>query len=272
MSEPKAEPGTAVATRPELSVAQSTFAPMEGFDKNDVRGKEDVRAEELTLPFLSIAQKTSAAVDKSEDAYIEGLEFFDMYNSATQQIYGRGPVHFLVVRGPLRRAYIPDQNGRMGEDIPWDDPRCEWPEGEAKKNWTGKGKPKPEGVRVLDYICLLLTESGIEPVTISFKSKSFKAGNLLQTFIGMVQGPVFTGKFALRVNEASNDAGKFGVFAVLPAGKPTPEEAQAASAFYDAIKGQKINVKDDGISDADETGAPAQPAEGAKKGPDNIPF
>ena len=267
MSETNA--GTAVAVRGPQSVAQSTFAPMEGFDKNDVRGKEDVRAEELALPFLSIAQKTSAAVDKSEDAYIEGLEFFDMYNSATHDVYGRGPLHFLVVRGPMRRAYIPDANGRMGEDIPWDDPRCEWPEGDAKKNWVGKGKPKPEGVRVLDYICLLLTENGIEPVTISFKSKSFKAGNLLQTFIGMVQGPVFTARFALRSNETSNDSGKFGVFAVLPAGKPSADEANAASAFYDAIKGKKIAVKDDGVQDANEEGAPAATA--PKKDGD-IPF
>ena len=261
---------TAVAPRNQ-SVAAATFAPMEGYDEKDVRGKEDIRTDELQLPFLSIAQKTSTVVDKGEDAYIEGIEFFDMYNSATKQVYGRGPLNFLVVRGPLRRAYIPDENGRMGEDIPWDDPRCDWPEGEAKKNWKGKGKPKPEGVRVLDYVCLLLTEMGIEPVTISFKSKSFTAGNMLQTFIGLVRGPVFTAMFAVRSNEDSNDAGKFGKFAVLPAGKPSKEQADMAAAFYEAIKDKKIAVKDDGVSDADETGAPAA-TEGTKKGPGDIPF
>jgi hypothetical protein len=266
MSEEKA-----LAPQAPMSVAASTFAPMEGFDKTDVRGKENIRVEELQLPFLSLAQKTSAAIDKTEDTYIDGLEFGDMYNSATQEIYRRGPLNFLVVRGPMRRAYIPDANGRMGDEIAWDDPRCEWPDEKAKKAWTGKGKPKPEGVRVLDYVCLLLQENGtVEPVTISFKSKSFKAGNMLQTFIGMVQGPVFAGRFAIKAVSDENDAGKFYLFVVLPAGKPTPEQAQIAAAFYESIKDKKIAVKDDGLADEPATegtdGAPAT------KSNDNIPF
>lgn len=257
-----------------------TFAPMDGYDKNDVSGKEGITAADWKPAFLCIAQLTSAVKDETGDAYINGIKLGDIYNSETKELYGRGPIEFQLLRH-RKRAYLPDENGRMGEEIAWDDPRCEWPTEEEKKAWEGKGKPRPEGVRVYDWVVLLLTG---ELAIISFKSKSFGAGQTLTKWAGMVQGPVFTAKFALKSVLKENEAGKFGVFTVETAGKPTKEQAEFAAKIYDQIKDKAIPTDEapSAEDDAPENNAPAQggaaeaaaPSGGRRggKAKDKVPF
>lgn len=242
----------AVIERP-ASTEVSTFGTMEGYKPDDTRGKEGIDSGDLRLPYLSLAQKTSKALDSTEDSYLEGLTFGDMYNTETKQVYGKDPLLFLPLRH-RKRAYLPDENGRMGEQIEWLDPRCEWPSEEEKKNWQGKGKPKPEGVRVYDWIVLLLLADGPQLALISFKSKSFSAGQSLTTFVSMVKGPAFTGRYRVTPILDSNDAGKFAKFQVTPAGKPTTEEAAFAEMVYESVKGKTLVVEDapDGGNDEGE--------------------
>lgn len=242
------------------SVASQTFAPLEGFDENSVDGKEGITSEDLRLPFLAIAQKTSKAVDDTDDAYIDGLKFGMMYNTETKDIYGQGPIEFLPLRH-RKRAYLPDENGRMGEQIEWGDPRCAWPTEEEK----AAGKDKPEGVRVYDWVVLLLLESGPQLAVVSFKSKSFAAGQSLTTFVSMIRGAAYTGKFKISVQLDENEAGKFGKFAVAPAGKPTTEEATFAKEIYESVKDRKLAVADENDAVPE---APAQPARPAS----DVPF
>lgn len=232
--------GQALERRKE-NVAVATFAPMEGFSASDKSGKEGITSEDMRLPFLVLTQKTSKAVDETDDAYVEGLKFGEMYNSETKEIYGKGPLTFLPLRH-RKRAYLPDENGRMGEQISWGDRRCTWPTPEEKK----KGKDKPEGVRVYDWVVLLLVEgAGPTLAVISFKSTSFTAGQTLTTFVNMIQGPAFTGKFSISVQLDENESGKFGRFAISPAGKPSREEADVAKAIYDSIKDREIATEED---------------------------
>lgn len=262
---------TRLATQGSSAIAE-TFAPMEGFDKTDVSGKEGITAADWKPAFICIAQMTSKVKDETDDAHIEGIKLGDIYNSETKQVFGRGPIEFQLLRH-RKRAYLPDENGRMGEEIAWDDPRCEWPDEEEKKNWQGKGKPRPEGVRVYDWVVLILGGAFPELAVISFKSKSFGAGQTLTKWAGMVQGPVFTAKFALTSQLKENEAGKFGVFAVATAGKPTAEQAQFAKQIYDQIKDRTIPTEaesaDAGGDDAPESGASA-PATSGKR--DKVPF
>lgn len=230
----------AIAKREEtLPTAASTFAPLEGFDPQSRDGKEGIESSDMRLPFLALAQKTSKAIDETEDAFIDGLSFGEMYNSETKEIYGKGPLTFIPLRHK-KRAYLPDENGRMGEEIDWNDPRCEWPDEEQKKNWTGKGKPKPEGVRVYDWVVLLKLNGELQLAVVSFKSKSFGAGQSLTTFVNMVKGAAYTAQFTIKGLLDSNDAGKFAKFAVSPAGKPSNEDALAAQAWYEIVKTKNI--------------------------------
>lgn len=252
------------------AVRDNTFAPMEGYGKDDLRGKEGITAADWKPAFLCIAQQTSKVIDVDDDAHIVGIRVADIYNSETKVNFGRGPIEFQLLRH-RKRAYLPDENGRMGEDIPWDDPRCEWPTEEEKKTWQGKGKPRPEGVRCYDWVVLLLNGDFPELAVITFKSKSFGAGQTLAKWAGMLQGPAFTAKFRLTSQKQENDAGKFGVFAVATAGKPTPEQASFAAKIYDQIANKDIPT-DDHVDDAPETeGAAAPAAAGTTKG-EKTPF
>lgn len=240
------EETTALATRGETglagSVASQTFAAMEGFDADCHDGKEGITGEDLRIPFLTIAQKTSAAVDETDDAYIAGLKFGMMYNSETKDVYGAGPLSFVPLRH-RKRAYLPDETGKMGEQIEWSDPRCAWPtkeQEEDRKAAGDKNYDKPEGVRVYDWIVLLLLPDGPQLAIISFKSMSFSAGQSLTTFVSMIKGPAYTGKFAIAAQLDEKPAGKFGKFVVKPAGKPTLEEAQFAQSIYASIKDRNI--------------------------------
>lgn len=261
---------TGVAVR---STAQETFAPLEGFKSDDMRGKEGIESSDLRLPFLSLAQKTSKAVDETDDAYIEGLKFGDLYNSETKEIYGKTSLEFLPLK-MRKRAYLPDENGRMGETVEWNDPRTAWPtkeviEARTKAGWNPKTVDKPEAVRVYDYVVLLLLQDGPQIALISFKSKSFAAGQSLATFISMVKGPSFTAKFTINPALDENDSGKFVKFAVQPAGKPTLEQANFAAAMYDSIKDAKLADADPDAPGA-ETEPAAAPAVGTKK--EDTPF
>lgn len=264
--------GGVPAVRP--NIAADTFAPMEGFDKDSLAGKEGITSEDLRLPYLSIAQKTSKAIDETDDAYIDGLKLGELYNSETKEIYGRGPIQILPLRH-AKRAYLPDENGRMGESIAWNDTRCAWPTEDQKRSWTSdgkKGKPKPEGVRCYDWVVLILGEGGPQLAVITFKSKSFAAGQSLTTFVSMIQGPSFTGKFDVKSNLTENTAGKFGQFAVVPAGKPTTEEAKFAAAIYASIKDRKIVPQDDAVEDGAEEADAPQPQTATRVPADKIPF
>lgn len=261
MTEALAKQGVTALTAP---TSAGTFATLDGYKADDQRGKEGITSEDLRLPFLALAQKTSKALDETEDAFIEGLTFGDMYNSELKDIYGRGPVYFIPLRH-RKRAYLPDENGRMGDTIEWNDPRCDWPGEEAKKNWTGKGKPKPEGVRVYDWVVLLMLDGGPQLAVISFKSKSFAAGQSLTTFVSMVKGPAFTAKYKIASQLETNDAGKFGKFAVAPAGKPTVEEAAFAELIYESVKDKNL-VTEDIETEAVETGPVVDAATVTKDG------
>lgn len=265
-----AEPTTeALAVKQPQGIAAQTFAAMEGFSADDVRGKEGITSADLRLPFLSLAQKTSGALDATEDSYIDGLTFGDFYNSETSQIYGKEPLRII----PLfhrKRAYLPDEKGRMGDPIAWDDARCGWPtkeQAEKRKAAGDKHFDKPEGMQVYDWVVLLMIpDDGPTLAIVSFKSKSFKAGQQLVTFVSMVKGPTFSAQYLLGTALETNEAGKFAKFTVKPAGKPSPEEAQYAGEVYESVKDKNLVTENDPAEPGSSDG-PAQPAKSKEDGP-----
>ncbi len=61
-------------------------------------GYENIGQDDISTPFLKVAQALSPELDKEEDAYIEGLEVGMFFNSLTGKVYGREinlvPVHY----------------------------------------------------------------------------------------------------------------------------------------------------------------------------------
>lgn len=222
-----------------VRTTSSVLATVEGYDPKDLRGKEGITAEDLRLPFLAIAQKTSKALDASEGAYMEDLKFLDMYNSETKEIYGPGPLRFLPIRH-RKRANLLTEDNKFGDQVDWNDPRVipPWAPGSPNKDIEDL-----EGVRVYDWAVLLLPS--FQLVVVSFKSKSFPAGQSLATFVQTRNGPAFAGQYVLRSILDKNIHGNFGKFQVIPDGKPDPAAAEFAEQVYESIKDKAIVVTDD---------------------------
>lgn len=208
---------TALATRS----ANTAMAVADGAVAGDSRGTENIDNEDVRLPFLSIAQKTSKALDRSEGDYIKDLEFGQMYNSETREIYGEGPVEFIPL-AMRKRAHLLLESGLNGEEISFDDPR-----GDYNPNID-----KPIARRIYDWVVLLVPS--MEMAVVSFYGKSFGAGKSLNGFT-KIRKPSFAGKYKLSTSIGKNEKGSFGKFKVQPAGKPTDDEFQFAEQAYNVV-------------------------------------
>lgn len=240
----------------------SALAVAEGYERDDNRGTEGIDSSDVRLSFIAIAQKTSKAIDPTEQGkFIEGLKFMDMYNSETRDIYGVGPINFIPIL-LRKRANLLKDNGTLGEPVAWDDPRVTW------EGARDAGRDKPEGQQIYDWAVLLVVDGVLNPmpIVLSFRSTSFGAGKSLNGFV-RVRKPAFAGLYSLSVTPDKNEKGSFGKFIVQPAGAPAAEHASFAEAVYESIKGQKIVIEDEPeVSDV-----PQQPV-AAPKSKDDIPF
>lgn len=226
MATKKTDTTTALATRE----ANTAMAVADQAQRGDTRGTEGIDGDDVRLPFLAIAQKTSGAIDDTSDERIEGLKFGQMYNSETREVYGDGPIEFIPL-AMRKRAHLTLPNGKNGEQIDWHDPRCTWEDAQAR------GLQKPEAKRIYDWVVLIVPT--MEMAVISFYGKSFGTGKSLNSFV-RVRRPSFAGKYALSVGIGENESGKFGKFTVKPAGKPTPEEFEYAEQAFTSIQGATI--------------------------------
>lgn len=68
-------------------------------------GSESVDRDDMTIPFIKIAQALSEEVNKRESAYIEGLEVGDFFNTATKTFW-KGESGFTMIPVFYEREYI----------------------------------------------------------------------------------------------------------------------------------------------------------------------
>lgn len=247
-----------------ITKTTEALAVADGYgDKDDVRGKEGIEAGDITLPFLAIAQKTSPQLEPDHGKYIEGLKFTDLFNSLTGEIYGQ-PVTFIPIS--LRKHAIEYNDFKSGggikdRNVPWDDDRCNF-----------NGDEKPTATRYYDWVVLLVPS--MELIVLSMKSTNIAVARQFQQVIQMRQGPAFAGKYLLKVVSAKNQYGSFGKLVIVPAGKPTTEEADFAKTIYEGVKGANIVVDHEGNQDGTEAGDEGAAAPGAPepRKDDKIPF
>lgn len=255
MSKNAAEQTKALAV---VTNGQTALAVAEGFEKNDVRGKEGIGSEDVTLPFIALVQKTSKQIDPSESKYIEGAKFLDLYNSITNENYGAGPVEFLPIvlkKHAIEFNPFDSGGGIKDRDVAWDDARCQF-----------NGDEKPSATRFYDWAVLLVPT--MELVVLSFKSTNIGVAKQFQQLIQLRPGPAFAGKYAVKSALGKNNFGTFGKFAITPAGKPSQDQVGFAQEVYESLHTK--NIVADHEADPDDEGA-ANVSDGQVIDPD-IPF
>lgn len=230
------------------------------FIEESTQGTDEIDANEVKLPRLAIAQGLSPQMLPDDGAYIDSLKLFDMFNDLSSEVYGRGPLKFIVCQREVKRIEFEGDERKVPVDlnVPANDPRMFW----TKDPETGKGVP-PRAVKFVEFIVLLIHDDGRapEPVVMSIQETNKfnkRAHERLSGFIKMRNppAPIYAGLYTVTSKSEKNDQGTFGVFWIDNAGYVQDANLYAyAKKFSESLKGKQIVVErqpgeDDGFDPA----------------------
>jgi len=237
----------ALAVVDDVSAMLTTQSPKDNEDGGPPThiGKDDV-----SLPRLAIAQKTSSQLDT-----VEGLKFGHMFHSADNRNWGNGPIVFSILRADRPRYMIlrpmTDGGGIIEKDVKESDPRTQFTIDENGKT------VKPIATKFYDFIVLVLNGFDVaDPMNnvmaISLKStgiKAAKALNNLITFRGKKE--LFRGAYKVTSDTENKGKGPYGFYKFANAGwltEGTPAFT-AAHDMWEALKDQVIEIDRDVLPD-----------------------
>ncbi len=203
-------------------------------------GNEHIGREDILIPRLALAQKTSPELDPTSPRYIEGLKFTDLFNSVLRKPYGTGPIYFSILRADKPRwvEFNPlDQGGGVRDpNVPANDPRTQFGPPDPQ---TGKAE-KPKATKFYDFIVLILNDLDMSDpmanvVGLSMKSTAIKVAKQLNLLINQ-RGKklLYKGAYELRTASDTNPSGTFAIYKVKNAGwlkVGSTVEAMAAEMF-----------------------------------------
>ena len=227
---------TTIAKREESSLV----APSELRDKygTDNRGTDHLTKDDVKMPRLSLAQKMSPQLEKSDPKYIESLEFGELFNDLEGTNYGTGPLHFTVVRADRPRGIefnpIEDGGGVRDFNVPLNDARMSF----------GPNGEKPIATLFYDYILMLLPSQ--ELIALSLKSSALKVARQLNGFMKMRGMPSFTGKYGLTTETVTNNKGQaYAVYIIKNAGWVDAKTAELAESIFEDLRDRDLNIVHD---------------------------
>jgi hypothetical protein len=209
-----------------------------------------IKAEDMRMPRLAIAQGLSPAMIPGKPEYNEDLKLGQLFNSLTGDIYGKGPLMFAIAkRYPPRWVQFDDERNMVDPNVdPNDEERTSWrtdPE-------TGERRP-PIATKFLDYVIVLLDT--MEPIALSCARSNIKAASSLNGLIQMrkprnvagkpIRIPEFGMKFTVETAMVPGpNNSTYGVFVFKNAGDllNEPETAAAMRAFHDSFATKVIDI------------------------------
>lgn len=157
-------------------------------------GAEHATSDDMTVPFIKLAQALSDEVNKRESAYIDGLEQGDFFNSATQDKWG-GDKGFAFIPCHYERQYLEWTPRDAGGGFQG----SHGPEIMEQVTQNGPASTLPNGNEIVQtgaWFGLVVDENGsFEQAVISLSKVQMKKSRQLMTMLKsvMLSGP--NGKF-----------------------------------------------------------------------------
>lgn len=155
-------------------VQKQTLGPAPSYIPKSRRGFEDTQQSDLMIPRLALAQALSPQVTDGDPARIPDLKVGDLFNSVTNQVYGREVIVQVLRKMPLRAMEfrsVDNGGGVIDPDVPIGDPRLAWGTSGDKK------ADKPKATLFRDFLAVILP--GREVIALSFKSSGINAAKSL---------------------------------------------------------------------------------------------
>lgn len=155
---------------PASGTAMATVEATDDLVMDAGRGTENIGPDDVRPPRLLICQAGSPQRKPDDPKQIPGLQELDMFNDLSNEIYGRGPLNFVVVQmlGHRHMEFAPfnEGGGVIDFDVPDGDPRTEFT---TDKDGV---RQKPIATKFYDYLVWLSDKQ--ELVVLSFKSTQIK--------------------------------------------------------------------------------------------------
>lgn len=202
------------------------------------RGSENVKATDIVIPRLELAQALSPCIKKNDPEYIEGAEAGMLFNSLTRKLYGTSvlicPVYyrteFLVWRdrkkgGGFRGAYATNA--------------------EAQQRIKEEEHPEEyEAIETGQQIVLVIGEDGqVDEAVISMNRTKLKISRELNSLVRIAGGDRFSRTYMLMgVEEQNANNEDYFNYSFNIAGFPSLEVYKQAEAMYDSISSGARNV------------------------------
>lgn len=225
-----------------LATQNATGAQLErpAFIRSGMQGTEHITKQDIQLPRLALAQGMTPQVMASKEGFSVGV----LFNSLTEEIYGKGPINFFIVRADKPRfiEFYPRESGGgvKDMDVPADDPRTRFTTGEGGKSI------KPLATKFYDFFICRLPIAG-DPmeqlISLSFKSTGLKAARQLNTLIKLRNASIYAGIYELTTAVTTNPKGTFAIYQVKNAGwHATEAQLQLAEQLYQSMAALSVVV------------------------------
>ncbi len=232
----------------------STQRP-EGSDEGQL-GNEGIGRDDITIPRLALAQKTSPEIDSTSARFIEGLKFTEMFGSLSKKNYGEGPVFFSILRRDKPRyvEFIPltegggVRNPNVSPTLPDGSPNPDTQFGEIDP--VTKRSKKPIATKFYDFIILVLNGLDFNDpmqnvMALSLKSSAIPVAKQLNLYIQQRgKKKLYKGLYELRTGYDIKDKNTFAVYKVKNAGwlKPDTAVEKLAEEMFENWKDKTINI------------------------------
>jgi len=219
-------------------------------------GTENITAADVKTPRLKICQAGSPQRKPDNDKQITGLNELEMFNDLSGEIYGRGPLQFVVVAQMGARGMQFGDDGKtvVDFDVPLNDPRMQFT---VDPNTKKRVKP----VATLFYEYLLWLPEKEELVALSLSSTMIGTAKELNSKItyplrGLMNPPAWARTFSFETKMKQDGKFNWGVFAMKQIGE-TPADVRAkCRVFAKMFAGKKLDVNiDEGDAPAAAGGA-----------------
>jgi len=227
-------------------------------------GSENVTAQDMAIPIISILQANSPQCKRSDPKYIEGAHEGCLYNNVTESLEGDEEHGITVVPCFFEKVFIewkPNRGGFVAIH-PANTPLRD--QIKMVKNSEGKDVPTlPSGNNLIEtdqhYVLVLKRDGSFEAAVIAMSSSALRESKKWNTFVEQVtlrdangkpfKPARFYGKYKITTKARAKDSYSWATWAIEPAGVNTTHY-QEAKGFFSAVKGGSVRVKQEPLDDA----------------------
>ena len=233
-------------------------APNSLMRRHAQRGLQNMKPEDMALPFFGIVQSGSPERRKNHEKYIKGAQEGHMFNSVTKDIYESAEIIPISYRHMFIEWKPYDQGGGfVGIHEPDSAMVTSIVPDEKGKRHTDKGTYLEDTMQY--YIMILCEDGTLQRAVMSFKSTQLKKARRWNSRMQALEFEDENGKFTpaiychtYRVTtvDESNDYGNWKGWNIEPE-RPLPEELlPTVDAFYTAVESEAVIVDQSKAPDA----------------------